>query len=646
MSRRIALSGLSVAVLVGVSLTSPGRPTYAVLTSASSAAPNLLSGDQSTFATSAGGWVGSGATVHWTPAVGADDPGALELSPQGAPPAAGSGASVSALSSAGPGKPGGAPVAAEPGFIYEASAQVMGADAGSYSQVDATLLFWSAAGTGLLWEPGTPAAAEPGSWTTTSTAVAVAPPGAAYVAMGVSEWSATGPGDVYVDDATLSAVRDAPSPVSGPLHTSGTQIIDGTGHVVVLRGISYVSLATEVTPPDLTAQTFAQLHGWGATMVRIMLNEDLWDTGSCAYQPAYRASVAQAVSWTTSLGMVALLTLMAGSPGDIGATGACPAPTVQNMADAPGSDTFWSSVAATFKSNPLVAFDLFNEPNGITPAVWLDGGPQSGFQGQGMQQLYDDVRNAGASNLTFVEGDGYANIPPPPGSLLSGYGIVYDAHYYTCPHLAPPQCGYAGNPYDPSGGLDPWASFQQQEGVPVFVGEFGWPSAASGTYNGNVIAYADAHGWGWAAYTFDTDHTEVFDLVAAGPASWPLEPTDSGMPVLAAMAAHAGGGGASRLPGPAPSSTTTVPGAGTTASTAVPSGPDSGGRAGSGNGTTVSGASSGGGRATTLTGLASRRTPSDGARTPLGLVAGSAAVVVLASLAVRRRARLRTAALH
>lgn len=520
---------------------------------------NLLSGGQATFAHSAGGWSGKSAATAWAPAVGADDPGALEISPTGAPPVWGSAQSISAWSSLpGPGVANAGLTPATPGLVYEGSAEVMPADASSVTDhVDAALGFWSQSGTPLGFEPATVDTVGGGSWSATSPAVAIAPAGAGYVALAVIEWGTTGSGALYIDDAALTSRRDQPASVIGPLHTAGTQIIDGTGRPVVLRGIAYVGLAFASSAPDLTEQTFADLHAWGTTMVRFFLNEDLWDPQSCAYLPGYQSAVQQAVSWTTSLGMVALLTLQAGTAQDIGSSASCPTQPIQNMADNPGSDYFWSSVAGTFKSNPLVAFDLFNEPNGISAAQWLNGGPQNGFTAQGMQELYNDVRNAGAKNLVFVEGYNWANTPPPSGALVQGVNIVYDVHYYTCPQSTPPQCAYAGNPYDPSGGLDPWITFQSQQHVPVFVGEFGWPSTGDGTYNGNVITFADGQGWGWAAYVYDSWTGDPFDLVAAAPSAGPFEPSPSGMPVLADMAQASSPSSSLPLspppPGPTPS---------------------------------------------------------------------------------------------
>ena len=73
------------------------------------------------------------------------------------------------------------------------------------------------------------------------------------------------------------------------------------------------------------------------------------------------------------------------------------------MADEAQSPTFWSQVAAHYGNpkspeyNPLVAFDLYNEPEGISQSIWLNGGETTdtytgvSYDAAGMQQLYNSV---------------------------------------------------------------------------------------------------------------------------------------------------------------------------------------------------------------------------------------------------------------
>jgi hypothetical protein len=70
------------------------------------------------------------------------------------------------------------------------------------------------------------------------------------------------------------------------------------------------------------------------------------------------------------------------------------------------------------------------------------------------------------------------------------------------------------------------------------VSEFGWPNGDSGTYNANVIAYAEAHHWSWSGFAWDGGTGGLFDLVQAQPASdgTTIEPNAGGMALVAGFA--------------------------------------------------------------------------------------------------------------
>jgi hypothetical protein len=145
-----------------------------------------------------------------------------------------------------------------------------------------------------------------------------------------------------------------------------------------------------------------------------------------------------------------------------------------------------------------------------------------------MQQLYNAVRSAGASNLVVASGNNWANTPP--SEPITGTTIAYAAHVYTCPNTAPPNCP-STTPYDPSTILNNWVQFSST--MPVMVSEFGWPSVSDGTYNAAVINFAQAHGWGWLAFAWTT--TAPWGLLGTTPVGGPDQPDPSGMPVLAAL---------------------------------------------------------------------------------------------------------------
>jgi hypothetical protein len=213
-------------------------------------------------------------------------------------------------------------------------------------------------------------------------------------------------------------------------------------------------------------------------------------------------------------------------------TSTCGTSGPQPMADAQFSETFWQQVAARYKNNPWVAFDLYNEPHDISDGTWLNGGQVSTglltFQAEGMQQMYGVIRNTGATNLIFVSGKDWAN--DPASTLVAGTNIVNAVHYYTCPEYPPPKCT-AANPYDPSPGLSRWLTVGLSQ--PVMVTEFGWPNGQDGTYNANMIADAEVDGWGWIAFAFDGTNSGLFNLITD---TSTYGPAPAGVPVKNGLA--------------------------------------------------------------------------------------------------------------
>ena len=377
--------------------------------------------------------------------------------------------------------------------------------------------------------PGQATAVQPGDWTSVTPVVAIAPAGWTSATMSMI---ANGP--YQEQNAKLTREAGSGSPVvTGPLHTSGNHILDATGATVTLRGVVLNGLEDDPSAPQVTQQAIIEARAWGANFVRVPLGEQFLLSSNCNYSYTYASTVHQVVDWITSLGMVALLDL------HYNTAGGCLAGGPHNMADEAQSPAFWDTVASQYASNPLVAFDLYNEPHNISDSVWLNGGtttdydfPWQTYDAAGMQQLYDAVRSTGAQNLVFISGNTWASTVP--STLVRGTNIVYAAHAYTCPNAAPPSCTNA-SPYDPSQLLDNFLDVSAS--APVVVTEFGWPTQYDGTYNSNLIAFTESRGWGWAAFAFeDTQNPSIWDLTSGWYGNQPAEPAPSGMPVLGALA--------------------------------------------------------------------------------------------------------------
>ncbi len=314
----------------------------------------------------------------------------------------------------------------------------------------------------------------------------------------------------------------------------GAGLVDGSGAGVSLRGVNVSG--TEFAciqggsassrgwsiyggqPLDVPA-TFAAVAGWRANVVRVPLNEDCW-LGINGVNPAfggvaYRAAIAAEVSAIHAAGLVAILDLHWTSPGGYAAY------NQQSMADADHSVTFWSQVAAAYRDDPAVVFDLFNEPffyyiadgsdqwtcwlRGCQQnAVLTAGQPTAGggtapyqvsysWRSAGMQQLVDAVRAAGARQPIIVNGVDWANDlsgflthrpVDPQGQLVAGWH------------------SYPGQPCSPQSCWDQVIAPIAGQ-LPVLVGETGDSAAGAPSYLPGFLPWADSHHVSYLAWTWN-----------------------------------------------------------------------------------------------------------------------------------------------
>jgi hypothetical protein len=311
--------------------------------------------------------------------------------------------------------------------------------------------------------------------------------------------------------------------LAGPFTVRGNQILDN-GTPTYLRGINLVGLEQNgsfgawpdnkaTAPYDIV--DIEKIRSYNINVVRVPLGSQFWlpNQPPCMeHDAAYESAIDDVVNWITSQHMLALLDLHTEVPPG---TVLCPGMGQQRPEPAPDVNAiaFWQQVASRYKGNPLVAFELFNEPHNISNSVWLNGGglvASSGFPfvpgglpyaATGMQQLYEAVRATGATNLVFIDGNNFAGDPSPiENSPVKGVNIVYAEHTYTCTSLPTTNCSV-----DPAPGINRWASVRER--YPIVMTEFGWPDPTSATFNQNVVADvealqpADAYA-GWVAFAW------------------------------------------------------------------------------------------------------------------------------------------------
>jgi hypothetical protein len=219
------------------------------------------------------------------------------------------------------------------------------------------------------------------------------------------------------------------------IHVSNDQLVNGAGQDIRLLGVD-VTGTEDACIQDKgfswgasnSAEATA-IASWHANAVRVPLNEDCW-LGINGAPAAYSGLNYQTYikNWVTALnqaGMYAILDLHWSAPGTYPANQQWPMP------DEDHTPTFWSQVATTFKSDPAVIYDPFNEPhigNGDPTATdwacWRNGcndtfastvngvanAPVT-YTTAGMQQLVTTIRAAGANQPIMAGGLNWAGDP-------------------------------------------------------------------------------------------------------------------------------------------------------------------------------------------------------------------------------------------
>ncbi|GAA0931515.1 hypothetical protein GCM10009554_15480 [Kribbella koreensis] len=310
---------------------------------------------------------------------------------------------------------------------------------------------------------------------------------------------------VVARPSTVS-IPKADAKVAPGVRVVGNQLVDETGKKVQLRGVNHsgaqyaCSEGWGIFDAPATDATIAAMKAWGVNAVRVPLNETCW-LGSTQVRPGMRGSTYRnaITAWVTKLTTAGMTVIV---DEHWTQTDAKKATDQRVMPSRIYSAMYWRSVAATFKNNPAVMFDLFNEPypdnNRDTTAAWKcvrDGGTCPGvkFVTAGMQELVVIVRATGANNVILVPGPEYAGSlrrwlefkPVDPANQLAA-----SVHIYGLPLDSP----YRDQARWPE--IDKVAAK-----VPVVIGEMG-DTDCTHRFTDKLTKYADARNisylaWGW-----------------------------------------------------------------------------------------------------------------------------------------------------
>ncbi|MCU1602529.1 MAG: cellulose-binding family [Frankiales bacterium] len=354
------------------------------------------------------------------------------------------------------------------------------------------------------------------------------------------------------------ATASSPLLPAGPLGVVGNRIVDGAGNTLILRGIHRDGLEAVKSKNISSVPTDDEIArignypgtGWNANIVRVPVGAPQW-TGACPllFTPSatsYQAIVDATVSSITRRGMIALLDLHETAPG-------CGAISRHWMPDDAGVRPFWQSAAAHYDNNPLVAFELFNEPFNVDQPTWRDGtdtatfqeclnpGPSATqlqkttyqkclltapkYQAMGMQDLVDLVHGIAPTHLLVVDGPNYAQTAPAAPLAepdTSHPKIAYAVHPYTCTQPTSACNDPATYAHAATSILGAFKAFSDSNQVPVLATEFGWPThtGAAGENAGpgfftDTFAFfrAQSPQWGYTAFAMDGQTQGAYSLL-------------------------------------------------------------------------------------------------------------------------------------
>ena len=219
-------------------------------------------------------------------------------------------------------------------------------------------------------------------------------------------------------------------------YVKGTQLIDTSGHPFVLHGAQIESpliFANSWSKPGkspttvLNSKTFQVMaQQWKMNALRLPLSNWLYAKNPTAYMSVVDPIIQEA----NAAGLYVVIDLhdnaKSGSPYGPGTD----VPKTENI-------TFWKAIAAHFKDNPMVMFDVFNEPQANDWQTWLHGGGTvNGATVVGFQDLVNAVRSVGAKQIIVVEPGSKAGGPDGGWSgigndTINDPNIVYSLHIYS-----------------------------------------------------------------------------------------------------------------------------------------------------------------------------------------------------------------------
>ncbi len=258
------------------------------------------------------------------------------------------------------------------------------------------------------------------------------------------------------------------SQAAASLRSVGNQILLPSGKAFIPEGISVYGGLEDTdymeNIPNIMAQIKAAVIYWHTNTIRLQVAEsNLFAnvTPGKSYNVKFLNLLVKLVDYARSLNQAVVINDQTEFTTNMGGPTAITA-------------RFWRVIGDKFANKPFVIFDLFNEPregsisgksvpvltksyshfqilrllirrhsnrkvrinSNLSWQIWKYGGELNGIKYIGMQELVNQIRYRGISNLIWVEGPDWAYVLPKNKNLLSGDNIEYSFHHINLNRLS------------------------------------------------------------------------------------------------------------------------------------------------------------------------------------------------------------------
>ncbi|HEV2173195.1 MAG TPA: glycoside hydrolase family 5 protein [Nitrospira sp.] len=312
-----------------------------------------------------------------------------------------------------------------------------------------------------------------------------------------------------------------------PLITAGNRILRADQmRPVLLRGINRSGL--EYSEPDdggfLAAARITQddiremVKGWRANIIRLPFNQDWCLNGRGGFSAeAYLDSLDQVIAWAAEFGAYSILDLHWLDAETIYGTTENPIQgrTANHVPPAPNEETLtlWRKLAARYKDEPAIIFDILNEPHDVLSddphplnLVGLDGEVTACDETRLMPQQWS--RWAGLLTAAIRE------IKPDGLIMVSGVNWAFDLSRV---QVNEPNIVYSSHIYSNRRKRDWKKALGRYRDIPIFVGEWGGTDEDL-DFGTELASVMSERSLGWAAWSWSDFPRLVSDAGFTAPA--------------------------------------------------------------------------------------------------------------------------------